>query len=814
MFKKFFFSILTLLLQNTSTIFDHSAKHGKIDADPVLYVTPDYLSSISLGVTTLIGKVKSSKKRREDPVAMIIAYDKLSKKELWKTLKDYSSFVTLDATLRPKIDTLPKLPERSLFQSHAPSKVDVRKLALEEYLFTILKSDLLDFQTGFEFCKFLSSDIVDPLDSLDSPHHKEGYLTMRTLLGWKMRYFVITDTQLEYFDKPGGELQGSITLKGAMIGRQTSKNDHEGNSDEQSEKGFRHAFLLADHKKKDQVRHVLCAESDEERDLWIKTLLEVISQPESPNQSSDSPSKNSPEHISKSFNTTSSLVSPGPESILSKNSTVSFSTMGTQPISNTSTLSSSAPREFTTGPKIPNRNVRHSVIPSAFGQTTFNSVPLGSNTFNVTQRLKTKSSVESTSNGLRPSVSLEEEYETPGKLTKKKKGKGFFSSFRNRGSSSNHNHSVSVSANSSFDKFQATPYSAVEQKTFSANAVVNPNPSRDDVAGMQALGVSLDEAIRSQSDAQCLPHFDKTLIEGGPNHIGNRLFGIPLSDALKLSSKVVYNCTIPSIIYRCIELLKVRGAIFEEGIFRLNGSTSTIRSLKERFNKEYDIDLVKSETFYDIHAVAGLLKLYLREMPIIILSQALSAEFRVAIDIQNTKVRVSKLNSLVKRLPKENRDLLCVLCSLLTEVISHSDVNKMNLRNVGIVFALTLNISASVLINFLTEFDDIFGGESAMPGEPAAVNLSRRVPLQSQPVSRLSFGPGSIGTTTTTITTEAARRKENNLPGTAVATASSPSSPSSLMSLSASVPNAKSDESQFTGIGVVTTTPLAVESNP
>ena len=173
---------------------------------------------------------------------MIIAYDKISKKELWKVLKDYSSFTALDNILRQKIDNLPKLPERSLFQSHAPSKVDARKLALEEYFITILKTDSLDPQTGLDFCKFLSSDIVDPLESLDSPYRKEGYLTMRTLLGWKMRYFVITETQLEYFDKPGGEMQGSITLKGAMIGRQTSKNETEGASDEQSEKGFRHAF--------------------------------------------------------------------------------------------------------------------------------------------------------------------------------------------------------------------------------------------------------------------------------------------------------------------------------------------------------------------------------------------------------------------------------------------------------------------------------------------------------------------------------------------------------------------------------------------
>ena len=47
----------------------------------------------------------------------------------------------------------------------------------------------------------------------------------------------------------------------------------------------------------------------------------------------------------------------------------------------------------------------------------------------------------------------------------------------------------------------------------------------------------------------------------------------------------------------------------------------------------------------------------------------------------------------------------------LIGIVNNSDVNRMNVRNVGIVFSPTLNIPAPVISAFLTDFDDIFGLE-------------------------------------------------------------------------------------------------------
>lgn len=672
-----------------------------------MFVTPEELSSIWLGISTLIGKVKSSQKRREDPVAVFNALDKTSKKELWKVIKDYTSLVILDNVLRPILgqNNFPKLPDRTLFQSHAPSRVDTRKAALEDYFFSILRMPKIPTLAAQALCEFLSTDTVDPMDIPDTPSRREGYLTKRgkKIRGWKVRYFVIEGDYMKYYDKPGGELQSSIYLRGAQIGRQTKTETEPNSSEDSLEKEFRHAFLLLEPKKKDQIRHVLCAESDEDRELWINALLEIISQPVALPPPADIP-PSSPLKSPKSF--------PVP----------------------VQQFPSSPPLNSTQASKQAGRNVMPSIA-TTITTGPYNSSQGGQPILSPTgnQRLKSAYSMESTSsaNELRPTVSLEEEYDNSTKEVKKQKKKGFFASFRNRGNNANsHGHSVSVSVQSGLERFQATPYSAVEQKSLPSTraGMVNPNPSRHDVAGLQALGVSLEEAILSQKDLQPPPAYELSppLSAGSDvfeRHQVRRVFGVPLSDAINLSSKNVHHCKVPSIVYRCIELLKVRGAIFEQGIFRLSGSTSSIRALKERFNTEYDVDLVNSETYYDIHAVAGLLKLYLREIPTLILSSYLAPEFRDAVDIPDVKAKVLKLKSLIQELPKEHRDLLCVLCSLLTEIISHSDFNKMNLRNVGIVFAPTLNISASVLINFLTDFDAIFGDSSS----PSTENLNEIV---------------------------------------------------------------------------------------
>ncbi|CEH17138.1 related to bem3-gtpase-activating protein [Ceraceosorus bombacis] len=200
---------------------------------------------------------------------------------------------------------------------------------------------------------------------------------------------------------------------------------------------------------------------------------------------------------------------------------------------------------------------------------------------------------------------------------------------------------------------------------------------------------------------------------------------IPAEEAVAIS-KSVEGLELPSVIFRCIQYLEKRRAADEEGIYRLSGSSAVIKALKDRFNAEGDVDLLAtSEPAHDVHAVAGLLKTFLRELPAHVLTRELQADFMHANDIADRRERVNELGALVSYLPLANYSLLRVLCSHLIKIIERSDVNKMNMRNVGIVFSPTLNIPAGVFSLFLTEFDWIF--YTGAKGEPAPRHMDEDI---------------------------------------------------------------------------------------
>lgn len=75
-----------------------------------------------------------------------------------------------------------------------------------------------------------------------------------------------------------------------------------------------------------------------------------------------------------------------------------------------------------------------------------------------------------------------------------------------------------------------------------------------------------------------------------------------------------------------------------------------------------------------------------------------------------------------------------MLSQFLIEIVNNSDVNKMTVRNVGIVFAPTLNIPAPVFSMFLTDYDSIFDdvpGPGAMTAELAVDNSGATDSLRS-----------------------------------------------------------------------------------
>ncbi|MEE6460066.1 hypothetical protein FKM82_000852 [Ascaphus truei] len=90
----------------------------------------------------------------------------------------------------------------------------------------------------------------------------------------------------------------------------------------------------------------------------------------------------------------------------------------------------------------------------------------------------------------------------------------------------------------------------------------------------------------------------------------------------------------------------------------------------------------------DVHTVASLLKLYLRELPEPVISYSKYEDF-LSCAKQLSKDEESGLVELVKQvksLPPVNYNLLKYICRFLDEVQSYSGVNKMSVQNLATVF--------------------------------------------------------------------------------------------------------------------------------
>ncbi|ORZ02870.1 hypothetical protein BCR43DRAFT_520118 [Syncephalastrum racemosum] len=186
-----------------------------------------------------------------------------------------------------------------------------------------------------------------------------------------------------------------------------------------------------------------------------------------------------------------------------------------------------------------------------------------------------------------------------------------------------------------------------------------------------------------------------------------QVFGVPLEEAIAVS-KFSDQYELPAIVYRCIDYLEAKDAIQEEGIYRLSGSAVKIRKLKARFNEEGDVDLMNAEEPPDIHAVSGLLKMWLRELPDNVLTHDLLKDFLAVLDLPERRERVNELGRLVSLLPLCNYTLMRTLSAHLIRVVQNAGMNKMTMRNVGIVFSATLGIPTGIFSLLLTEFDYIF----------------------------------------------------------------------------------------------------------
>ncbi|XP_037549960.1 rho GTPase-activating protein 28-like [Nematolebias whitei] len=164
------------------------------------------------------------------------------------------------------------------------------------------------------------------------------------------------------------------------------------------------------------------------------------------------------------------------------------------------------------------------------------------------------------------------------------------------------------------------------------------------------------------------------------------VFGVSLKSMLENDRKTYPGVKVPVIFQKFLCILE-HGGLQTEGILRVSGSAARLKFLR--------LELDRCCSIFDWSAVrqvdaAGLLKLFIRELPTPLLTQKHLSTFRAVIGMSSEVHKVQALQLLLLLLPEVNRDTLRALLVFLRKVVSHQDQNRMSLWNVSMVMAPNL----------------------------------------------------------------------------------------------------------------------------
>lgn len=120
------------------------------------------------------------------------------------------------------------------------------------------------------------------------------------------------------------------------------------------------------------------------------------------------------------------------------------------------------------------------------------------------------------------------------------------------------------------------------------------------------------------------------------------------------------------------------------------GNNASISALVDEINRNYDDVPLEDPRWNDLHVVSSLLKSYLRRLPDSLVTNALYPCFLKADRLDDPRQRMRELRRLVRELPPHNYHTLRHVVEHLRRVVQHSSANKMEAKNLAIVFGPTI----------------------------------------------------------------------------------------------------------------------------
>lgn len=619
-----------------------------------LFVQPEDFGTITIDLlSTLYQEMDMDS---EDYLILLSVLDRSSEREMFKFSKSLPKIRELDVYLKSHVSSLslPTLPDRSLFQSIIPSKVALRREQLNAYFQSIFSIPEFPPNVSLKIAQFLSTDtVINPMLLDDTV--KEGTLMIRRP---KKALGNQPSWKLRRASLNGDTLRLSDRdqVTEVIKLRQCSIEIIPNLPDDKF--GTKNGFLINEHKKSglsSNSKYYACTESAKERELWISAI----------NEFTDVQNNDSHAHLS---NTSGSNYRKG--------------------VSGT-------------------HNDTNRLIPK--GSSTMNSID--ENFDLLSNPHEQKASLSVSTQASRTSSRQPSTTSSPAQAT-------------DQSDVIDEREARRLKMRSIFP-FKKLNLNSMTSSAPATSLQLQNNNDSSSTVDFEAVTVIPQDSSSTPTDDK-VRYFTATS-PSSYQPSGKGVFGSNLDACLKLSSHIYQNnYELPSVVYRCLEYLYKNHGLREEGVFRLSGSSTMIKTLQERFDKEYDVDLCAYENdpdnaYLGVNTVTGLLKLYLRSLPHLIFGDEQYLLFKRIVDENHSNPQKLALGfrGLVEanEIPKANMALMYSLFELLSRVADNNKYNKMNLRNLCIVFSPTLNIPIVMLQPFIVDFKCIFKGQEPTPDE-------------------------------------------------------------------------------------------------
>ncbi|KAL6432791.1 hypothetical protein ACFW04_006282 [Cataglyphis niger] len=175
---------------------------------------------------------------------------------------------------------------------------------------------------------------------------------------------------------------------------------------------------------------------------------------------------------------------------------------------------------------------------------------------------------------------------------------------------------------------------------------------------------------------------------------------------LELCPQSSFSECVPLIVEMCTSIVEARG-LEVVGIYRVPGNTAAIAQLTDSVNKGFENINFQDPRWSDVNVISSLLKSFFRQLPDSLLTAELYPMFIDADKIEDPQRRMTTIRKLLRDLPEHHFETLKYLMQHLKKVVEHSEINKMEAKNLAIVFGPTLVRASGSRDNMVTMVTDM-----------------------------------------------------------------------------------------------------------